>query len=136
MISWVLVNYLLLLLFFAVLGRRSLDYYRYNLEVGYSYRDVFLAGDPTLAMQIVANIAAFVPVGGMTCLLAKRFPFLKGLLCGAVMSLCIELLQLVLRCGYFEFDDLISNSLGTLIGCLLAALCKRILHRTSASSSV
>lgn len=120
---WVLINDIILLLFFTVLGRRSLDYYRYNFEAGYSYRDVFLAGDPSLAFQIAVNIAAFVPVGALGSLTAKRRGFLKGLLLGAGLSLCIESLQLALRCGTAEIDDLISNSLGTLFGCLIAGIC-------------
>ena len=39
-----------------------------------------------------------------------------GLLIGIGISFSIELLQLVLCRGLFEFDDIIHNSLGFLIG--------------------
>ena len=120
MTGWVLLNYLLLLLFLAVLGRRSMDYDRYNFEVFYSYRDVLTTGDPGVALQIAANIAVFVPVGALGSLIAKRRNFLKGLLLGVGLSVCIELLQLIMRNGTCETDDLISNTLGTLMGCILA----------------
>ncbi|MBO5128765.1 MAG: VanZ family protein [Oscillospiraceae bacterium] len=120
--SWLLVDYVLVLLFLTVLGRRSLDYDRYNFEVLYSYRDVLTTGDAGMAIQIAVNIAAFIPVGALSSLIVKRGRFPKGLLLGVVLSLCIEILQFLLRCGTAEIDDLISNSLGTLIGCLIAGI--------------
>lgn len=129
---WLLLNYILLLLFLAVLGRRSLEYYRFNFEPGYSYRQV-LSGDLTLAPQIMANIAVFVPVGALGSLTTKRRGFLKGLMLGVGLSLCIELLQLVMRNGTCEVDDLISNALGTLLGCILAAGCGMIMRGRSAA---
>lgn len=122
-VLWLLLNYVILLLFFTVFGRRSWDYYRYNFDPWYSYLDVLSTGDITVAFQIAVNIAAFIPLGSMSSLAAKRHGFLKGLLCGVAVSVCIEFLQLVLRSGYCEIDDLISNSLGTLIGCVLAGIC-------------
>lgn len=130
-LQWLLLNYVVLLLFLTVFGRRSLDYYRYNFDVGYSYRDVLETGDISQAIQIAVNIAAFIPLGGMSCLVAKRRGFQEGLLPGVTLSLCIEVLQLVMRNGYCEIDDLISNSLGSLIGCLMATLGTQILRRIS-----
>lgn len=119
MAGWLLISYLLLLLFLAVLGRRTWDYDRVNLEPWYSYRDVLVTGDREMALQIAANIAAFVPVGILGGLAAKHRGFLKTLLLGIVISVCIETLQFLLRCGTAEIDDLISNSIGTLIGCVI-----------------
>lgn len=120
-LSWTLVNYLLILIFFTVLGRRSLDYDRIRLDFGYSYRAIG-QGDLTLAPQVAANIGAFVPVGFLVCLLTKRFPFLKGLISGLLLSSFIESMQYSLRCGTVEIDDLLSNLLGTTIGCLFAGI--------------
>lgn len=119
---WLLITYVLLLLFFTVLGRRSLDYYRYNFDAGYSYRQVFLEGDRSLALQIAANIAAFAPVGFFGALSAKKAGFLKALFSGVMLTSLIELLQLVMRNGTCEIDDLISNTLGVLLGCLIAQI--------------
>lgn len=116
---WLLVTYMLLLVFFTVLGRRSQDYYRYNFNIGYSYRDAFFNGTPTTIQQIGVNIAIFVPVGFLGTLAAKRHGFLKGLLIGLALTAGIEAMQLALRNGTCEIDDLISNTLGTLCGCTL-----------------
>lgn len=119
---WLLITYVLLLLFFTVLGRRSLDYYRYNFDAGYSYRQVFLEGDRSLALQIAANIAVFVPVGFFGALSAKKAGFLKALFLGVMLTSAIELLQLAMRNGTCEIDDLISNTLGVLLGALAAQI--------------
>ena len=50
-----------------------------------------------------------------------------GLLIGIGISFSIELLQLVLCRGLFEFDDIIHNSLGFLIGILIS---NRILRKS------
>lgn len=120
MAGWLLIDYLLLLLFLTVLGRRSLDYDRYNFEAWYSYRDVLTTGDRNMALQIAANIVAFVPVGILGSLAAKRWGFVKAILLGVILSATIETLQFLLRCGTAEVDDLINNSIGTLIGCVMA----------------
>lgn len=122
MTGWLLINYLMFLMFLAVLGRRSWDYDRINLEAWYSYRDVLITGDRKMALQIVANIAVFIPVGVLGSLATEHRRFPKGLLLGVGVSLCIEILQYLLRCGTAEIDDLISNSIGTLLGCTMAGI--------------
>lgn len=121
-ILWILVNYIILLLFFTVFGRRSWDYYRYNFEAGYSYLAAFLDGNYDLLIQIVANIVIFVPIGIMSSCLFKMCVWGKGLSFGLLISLIIEVLQFVLRRGCCEIDDLISNLIGTMIGCLLISI--------------
>ena len=124
-----LISYTVLLLFFTVFGRRSQDYYHCILDVGYSYRDVWTTGDPGVALQIGANIAVFIPIGAAVFLLSKRFPFLSALAFGIGLSVCIELLQLVLRNGTCEIDDLISNFLGTFLGCMATGACRFLRQR-------
>lgn len=125
-VIWLLINYSTLLLFFTVLGRRSLDYYRYNFDFGYSYQEVLLLGDYTLASQIYVNILMFIPVGILCGIIAKKNAVIKTLLFGTYLSFTIEVLQLVLRRGYCEFDDLLSNAIGLLIGCAIIKLYYRL----------
>lgn len=115
---WLLITYSEILLYLTVLGRRSLDYYRYNFKLGYSYQEVFVLKDYTLASQIFINIFMFIPVGIMTSLVFEKKVRLMSIIYGLLLSLIIEVLQLILRRGYCEFDDLISNVLGTIIGYL------------------
>ena len=67
---------------------------------------------PKLTGEKVANIIAFIPIGFFA---GKKW---WGLFIGVVFSVLIEILQYKLRLGYFETDDLILNTLGTLISLL------------------
>lgn len=62
--------------------------------------------------QVIANVFMFIPVG----LVAGSLWKWKGIIAGFALSITIELLQLISRRGLFEFDDILHNTLGTLIG--------------------
>lgn len=126
---WLLVSYILFLLFFTVLGRRSLDYYRYNFDIGYSFRDVIYNGTPNTITLIMVNIVIFVPVGFLGTLSAKRFGVFKALFIGIMLTSAIELSQLLLRNGTCEIDDLIINTIGTISGGFLAVLFRPVIRR-------
>lgn len=128
-ILYILLNYILAILFFTVIGRRSWDYYRYNWDFGYSYREVFIQNKEGLAKQLIANIAIFIPVGFMSSCLFKQYALGKSVLYGCVLSLVIELLQLLLKRGCCEIDDLISNMIGTILGCLIIQICRLVEKR-------
>jgi len=49
----------------------------------------------------------------------KKNVYGRIILYAALMSFLIELLQLILHLGLFEFDDVIHNVLGAFIGCLI-----------------
>ncbi len=98
----------------------------YQLQPFWSYIRI-LQGNRYLLWENLLNIILFVPVG---LLLKAAFPALKKrtvILTGAGMSVCLELLQLVMRRGLFEFDDMINNTLGAVIGCFAAALLLQVL---------
>ena len=121
-LSWVLINYLLVLFFLTIFGRRSWDYYRYNFDIEYSYLYVLTTSDYNMAIQIIVNIGAFAPIGMMAYYLCNKCAFKKSVCFGMVVSLLIELLQLLLKRGFFEFDDLMSNIIGTIVGSLLIVI--------------
>lgn len=62
--------------------------------------------------QIIGNVVMFIPVGVLTGLLWKW----KGMLLAVGLSCGIEVLQLVTACGLCEFDDVIHNMIGTVVG--------------------
>ena len=49
----------------------------------------------------------------------RKLKWWMGLLVGITVSSAIEISQLWLCRGLFEFDDIIHNSLGCMLGCLL-----------------
>lgn len=72
---------------------------------------------------VIENILLFLPYGFVSCLALK--PFRRILPCtvlGMLTSLCIECLQLITQRGYFQLDDILTNTLGALLGCLCCRL--------------
>ena len=66
------------------------------------------------------NILLFIPFGILAPFTIRKLTsFLPCIIAGFLFSLGIELIQLVTKCGYCQLDDLIMNTLGTMIGCLI-----------------
>ena len=64
-----------------------------------------------------ARCSLFVPFGYLLPLLWRRADrWWKVVLCGFVLSLGIELIQLVTHLGMFDLDDLMNNSLELILG--------------------
>ena len=84
-------------------------------------------------VDTICNIAAFVPFGFfLSKFLAsmKRFGtwhrILLSTLAALGLSLCIEVLQLVLKVGFFEVTDLVLNTAGGFLGASLSAVGRRV----------
>ncbi len=117
-----LVIYITFVLFLAVLGRRSLDYYRFSTDVLTYYTQLFSNPSAVDMPELVLNIAVFVPIGMIACFVVYKHKVLWAVLIGFTTSLVIELSQLLFRCGYVSGVDIIHNTLGTLIGALVVSV--------------
>ena len=73
-------------------------------------------------MDLVLNILLFVPFGMMMPLLFPRLPRILVVPLGLLCSTLIEGVQYLTQLGMTDVDDLINNTLGTLIGLLLFLL--------------
>lgn len=70
--------------------------------------------------NMLGNILWFVPFGMLFPLCGrKKRGFFFTVLCGALCSLSIEVLQLVCNTGISDIDDIIFNTTGTIVGVLL-----------------
>lgn len=118
-----------IVLLFTVLGRRSnkTDEMVYNLELFSCYRRIFFERDHSMLISVFGNILMFVPIGFTLSVIFKKHCVIIPLLISFGLSLCIEVCQLLLHSGTFEFDDLFNNSLGAVIGIILCLLCRSIL---------
>lgn len=117
-----LVIYLIAVMWYTVL-HRSIQYSTAQLEFFWSYKAWF-AGDTNLGKEILANIAMFFPFGFLLSSVHRR-PLII-ILCAVAFSLTIETLQLVLMRGLFEWDDVVSNTIGAGGGILLFLLIDKI----------
>lgn len=69
----------------------------------------------TQKIQILTNVVMFIPVGVLAGWIWKW----KGLWFAVGLSVVIEVLQLVTSRGLCEFDDVIHNFLGAVIGIMI-----------------
>ena len=68
----------------------------------------------------VGNVAMFMPVGFLLYFLFRRRSLPIITVIGFCTSLCIEVAQYAFAVGYSDVDDLLFNTLGTLLGGWLA----------------
>ncbi len=80
-------------------------------------------GDPRKAREVFLNILLFLPLGYLLPFVSKKLrnPFFITLI-GFLCSLATECAQFYTRLGTFQVDDLVCNTLGTLIGGLIGVL--------------
>lgn len=67
----------------------------------------------------IYNVLFFIPLGALFGLFFRRKVMARHLLAGAIVSISIELLQLLTRTGTCETDDVICNTLGCIMGALM-----------------
>ena len=78
-------------------------------------------GSSQFLINVVGNVLAFLPLGLLTALLLRRRYYgAFALAVTYLASLGAELLQYCLRVGSFDIDDVILNSVGGLLGILIA----------------
>ncbi len=88
-----------------------------------------LKNDAAWVMQnLVGNIALFIPSGVILPILYKKLDSLwKVTLAGSLISLSIELLQLLMIYRITDIDDLLCNTLGVMIGYGVYAMSKKLI---------
>lgn len=107
-----LLVYLFVVLWYTVL-KRPTGHYVAQFELFWSYKE-WIVGDVELGKEIVANIAMFIPLGFLLASFLHNRHYI--ILAAVLFSIIIEFCQLILMCGLFEWDDVISNTLGAIIG--------------------
>lgn len=78
----------------------------------------------------LGNIALFIPLGFFLHHILRtpksRFPLIEVLLFSGLSSLSIEVLQWTFAVGYTDLDDLVFNTLGGVLGGLIASRTPRV----------
>ena len=113
-----LCPYLFLVLGSTVLKRRTYVRYMHYLMPFHSWRIILRNGfrkSSYQLAQVLLNILLLSPIGLLMPVFVKKKR--QVILFGFCFSLLIEVLQLVMRRGFFETDDLIHNTLGVAIAC-------------------
>jgi glycopeptide antibiotics resistance protein len=95
-----------------------------HIKLGFGLK----TGDPSFAMGTLSilNILLFIPLGMLLYIQFRNYKASKGIIISAVIgglvSLCVECTQLITGRGFFETADLLTNTFGSLLGAVLAAL--------------
>lgn len=100
----------------------------------WSWVEVYQRKNVGMLYDILLNILLFIPFGGLLKITFRKIRLSVGWLVGFLFSMAIELCQLMFHLGLFEWDDMLHNSLGCLIGCAVAlaveAIRVRILQKS------
>ena len=98
---------------------------QYQLVLFWTY-EAIREGHADLRAEIFWNVVLFFPIGILVSMLLSKKTRWLCILIGALLSAGIELTQLFLHRGLFEFDDIVHNTLGTVIGLLLFLIANAI----------
>lgn len=108
--------------FSIVIGATMLHRGRYEhgmaqLGLFETYKDAWYKADMVEWRNLVLNVLMFCPIGFLlpftfTCFRNWWVTYLAGFEC----TLFIEILQYIRRCGVFQTDDLLNNTIGAMIG--------------------
>lgn len=117
-----LAAYILFILMETIIGRKT-GAGRVELVPFWSY------SHPELRMEIILNYALFMPLGFLLFFCSGEKFGLRVVIAGFLLSVSIEIVQLVFRIGLFEFDDMIGNTVGCLIGAVVGNATREIKKR-------
>lgn len=124
LISW------LGLTLFVTLFRGEPGARQWNFHLFLAWREAWNQFALRAWLNVLLNIALFVPLGILLPLLARVFrKWYAVLLAGFGSSLAIELVQLATARGMFDVDDLFTNTLGTMVGWSIVMLILSVLDR-------
>lgn len=131
--GWLLFYlYIILLSYFLFFsehyGRENvMKDYRYNLVLFkeihrfIQYRN--LLGAESFVVNVIGNILAFAPFGFLLPVLSEKYRkfFFTTFLC-LFFSVCVETIQLLLKVGIFDVDDIFLNTIGGMAGYIAYAI--------------
>lgn len=111
----ILAVYYFLLALYTIVFRPVYAKPQYHLELFWSYGKA-MEGSSYLIYEIVLNYILLMPVGILLPVIKQKHSFRFTLLIGFLTSAVIECSQLIFRRGLFEFDDIIGNAIGCVLG--------------------
>lgn len=112
--------YVVLMLYFTVLGRYSQSYYRYDGAVFSSFLSLVESFNMSGFTQLLINLLMMIPVSFLLMLIFKgEFRALWAMDFTIILTLTIEALQFFTRVGTFQLDDILNNTIGAVVGIII-----------------
>lgn len=123
-----MVAALLLLLFLGIVfgstvfTRNPQPHRVYTLELFWSWKAVY-HGNRSMLKDNLLNMFLLFPAGVLLPMMyMHKISWRRGLTIGILISAVIEINQLIFCRGLFEWDDIIHNGFGCMIGCMVGSL--------------
>lgn len=119
-----LLTFIYLSMVFAstVFTRTSSGLHQYEWKPFWSWIEVY-HGSQELLIENLLNIILLFPLGVLLPILFhKRLSWKIGLLVGIFVSAIIETSQLIFCRGLAEWDDIIHNGIGCMVGCIISGI--------------
>lgn len=111
-----LFEYAWLLLGSTVFFRKAKVVREYDFTPLWSYVAICSGEFPDLFPEIIMNVVVFIPIGILIGVVCRKTDWVRAMLLGSVISILIEVLQLIFLKGFSELDDVMHNTLGCMIG--------------------
>lgn len=128
------VVYSVCVCYLTIMGRETNSHATINVVPLQRIMQQLEKGDQQMLTHLALNVAMTVPLGVILPLIHHRLEkFSYAFLSGMMVSVIIETVQLVLRLGECDVDDIIANTLGAVIGYLICSFALKIndAHRYS-----
>lgn len=122
-----LVVWVVLILMLTIIFRRVNGYRVYNLDLIRTYKRAIEGSDRTFK-DVFYNIFMLMPMGFLIPVIWDKAKLWHVLLICGGFSLFIEISQYLSCRGSFELGDLLHNTLGALVGCIVSGLLKKFLR--------
>ena len=109
--------YILALLFLTVGSRNRYDAPILDLKLHLFHLEKIWQKDAWILHGDIGNVVLFFPFGMISQkFLGHRIRWYGCAALGGGLSICIEVVQYVFRCGYCDINDLLYNLIGVLLG--------------------
>lgn len=115
---WTLfIGYIFMVIGVTFIGRGARQYGDSNLHFLSTYREAWNSLSSVAWRQLILNVVMLLPLGILLPLLNKRFQKLSWTFLAAfLLTITIEIMQLLTGYGVFDIDDIFNNMLGAIIG--------------------
>lgn len=121
-----LICYCVFIAYMTILTREHTAY-RINLELFWSYKQFLVSSGRRI--EVIDNMLLFVPFAALLYSLWPRF--WRVFVVTILLSISIEVTQLVLRAGVCQLDDVLNNGIGGLAGLGLVVVGNKMLCATN-----
>lgn len=131
MLTLALVGYLTVVCYVTLFRSGHMGTRYGNLHLFRAWREAWNSFSERQWMNVLLNIAMFVPLGILLPLMKKRLQKWYWMLpAGFLTSLFIEVVQYLCHRGVFDVDDLFCNTLGAMVGFWIVMLLWSLRRKT------